>query len=435
MDYYEITSPMVKFDSLQLLLAVGNALDWEIEMMDVKGAFLNSKLEEEIYMRQPEGFDDGTGHVLKLRRALYRLKQAGRTWHQQLRNTLLSFGYTQSTADECIYIRTSKSGMEAISVYVDDLGLFASSKEGMSRIKGELNERFAMTDLGEMKKILGLRVERNCEEGTLKILQGLYIDIVLARFHMQDANPVSTPLSKTVKLTPTNEAAHTRNDIPYATAIGSLMYTALGMRPDLAFTVQHLSQFTTSYGQEHWTAIKHALRYLKGTRDCGIIFKRGAGLDLELFVDSDYANHADAISISGYVAMIGGGCIAWSSKKQRTIALSTTEAEYIALTEGAKQLVWLRRFLQDLSFEQSKSTSIRSDNLSAITISHDATYHARTKHINVTYHFICEKVASNEATLTYIQSKENPVDLMTKGLELNQHRYLRAKLGYLDLSI
>jgi hypothetical protein len=292
-----------------------------------------------------------------------------------------------------------------------------------------------MTDLGEMKKILGLRIERNRGEGTLKISQGPYIDTILARFHMQDANPVSTPLSKTVKLTTSKEAMHTRHDIPYATTIGSIMYAALGTRPDLAFSVQHLSQFTTSYGQEHWTAIKYALRYLKGTRNGGIVFKKDAGLNLELFVDSDYANRTDALSIGGYVAIIGGGCVAWSSKKQRTVALSTTEAEYIALTEGAKQLVWLRRFLHNLNLDQSKPTSIRSDNLSAITISHDATYHARTKHINVAYHFIREKVASNEAALTYVQSKENTADSMTKGLELHQHRYLREKLGYGDLSI
>lgn len=165
------------------------------------------------------------------------------------------------------------------------------------------------------------------------------------------------------------------------------------------------------------------------------MFKKDAGLDLEIYMGSDYANRADALSIGGYVAMIGGGCVAWSSKKQRTVALSTTEAEYIALTEGTKQLIWLRQFLHDLNFDQSKPTSIRSDNLSAITISQDATYHARTKHINIAYHFIHEKVASNEAALTYVQSKENSAGLMTKGLELNQHRYLRAKLGFSDLSI
>ena len=250
---------------------------------------------------------------------------------------------------------------------------------------------------------------------------------------MQDANLVSTPLNKTVKLTvPTGSKDGPTIDVPYAKAIGSILYAVLGTRPDIAFAIQHLSQFTTSYGPEHWTAIKHVLQYLKGTRDSGIIFRQEAGLNLEIFTDADYANRADALSIGSYISILGGGTIAWSSKKQRTVALSTTEAEYIALTEGTKQLVWLRRFLLDLGFDQSHSTSICSNNLSAITLSHDATYHARTKHINVTYHYIHEKVASNEATLTYVKSKENPADLMTKPLDLFQHCYLHDKLGFIE---
>ena len=200
------------------------------------------------------------------------------------------------------------------------------------------------------------------------------------------------------------------------------------------FAIQHLSQFTTSYGPEHWTAIKHVLRYLKGTRDLGITFQNDTGLGLEFFVDSDYANRADARSIGGYAGVLGGGCVAWSSRKQRTVSLSTTEAEYIALTEGAKELIWLRRFLCDITLEQSDPTSLRSDNLGAITLASDATYHARTKHINVAYHFIRERVASNEAVLTYVQSKENPADIMTKALELSQHRYLASKLGLVTRS-
>ena len=148
----------------------------------------------------------------------------------------------------------------------------------------------------------------------------------------------------------------------------------------------------------------------------------------------DYANCADALSIGRYVAIFGGGCVAWSSKKQWTVALSMTEAKYITLTEGMKQLIWLQRSLQDLGFDQPQPTSIHSDNLSTITLSHDTTYHARTKHINVAYHFIHKKVASNKAAPTYVRLKENPADLMTKGLEMNQHQYLCRKLGFGGMS-
>jgi hypothetical protein len=218
-------------------------------------------------------------------------------------------------------------------------------------------------------------------------------------------------------------------EVPYAKAIRSLMYVALRTRPDLAFTVQHLSQPTTTYRPEHWTMVKHTLRYLQGSHDDRITFKRDASLELEIFVSSDYANRQDTLSISGYMTTLGGGVIAWSSKKQHMIALSTMEAEYMALTKGTKQLIWLCWFIQELGIDQTHPTSLQLDNLGVITLSHDPTYHAHTKHINVAYHFIHEKVASHEATLTYVHTKENTVDILTKGLDVQQHKYLMGKLG------
>ena len=159
MDYYEITSPVIKFDLLQTLLTIRNAVDWEIKMIDVKGAYLNLDLNEEIYMQQPEGFNDGTGPVLKLNKAIYGLKQARRAWYLWLKATPTSAGLVQSTADEYIYIKYDNDSIKVISVYIDDFGLFASSKAGMAWIKGKLNESFTMTNLGEMKKILGIWVE------------------------------------------------------------------------------------------------------------------------------------------------------------------------------------------------------------------------------------------------------------------------------------
>ena len=248
-----------------------------------------------------------------------------------------------------------------------------------------------MTELGEMKKILGIRIERDRKQGTLTMSQGHYIDVILARFNMSNVHPVSMPLHKMIKLNSSPDSMGPTTEIPYAKAIGSLMYAALSTWPDLAFAVQHLSQFITSYGAEHWTAIKHILRYLKGSCDSRITFTQDASLDLEIFVDPDYANRMDALSINSYVAILGGGAIAWSSKKQQTIALSTMEAKYIALTEGAKQLIWLWHFIRELGIDPAQPMSLRSNNLGAITLSQDATYHMHTKHINVTYHFIMRK--------------------------------------------
>ena len=287
-----------------------------------------------------------------------------------------------------------------------------------------------MTELGEMKKILGIRIERDRKQGTLTMSQGHYIDVILAWFNMSNAHPVSMLLHKTIKLNSSLDLTGPTIEVPYTKVIGSLMYAALSTQPNLAFAIQHLSQFITSYRAEHWTAIKHVLRYLKGSCNSRITFTWDASLNLEIFVDSNYANRMDALSINSYVAILGGGAIAWSSKKQQMIALSTMEAKYMALTEGTKQLIWLWCFIWELSIYQSQPTSLRSDNLGAIMLSQDVTYHAHTKHINVAYHFICEKVASHEAALTYVPMKDNIVDILTKGLKLHQHCYLMEELGF-----
>jgi hypothetical protein len=169
---------------------------------------------------------------------------------------------------------------------------------------------------------------------------------------------------------------------------------------------------------------------LKGTRDNGLIFKTlKTGFNLKIFADADFANGADAKSISGYACLLGESCIAWSSKKQSVVALSTTEAEYIALTHSAKEMVWLRQLLKDLGFDVTEPATTFTDNLAAQTITHDPSYHARTKHINIAFHYIREKVVSNETTLIHVPSKENAADILTKGLDITKHKYLMNLLG------
>ena len=177
---------------------------------------------------------------------------------------LEKIGFSRSVADECVYIKKACGATLIITIYVNDLGLFAMSKNKMAELKKELKDNFTMTDLGEMKKILGIQVIWDCEASTLKIVQSTYIDKILVHFNMAEANPISTPLPKNIKLD--DIQAQTEDpSIPYAKVIGSLMYTAIQMRPDIAFAVQHLSQYTLHPAQEHWATVKHVLRYLKGT--------------------------------------------------------------------------------------------------------------------------------------------------------------------------
>jgi hypothetical protein len=223
----------------------------------------------------------------------------------------------------------------------------------LDKLMGELKVDFSITELGEMKKNLGNRIERDRDKGNLTIFQGHCMDTILACFGTLNAYSVSM----LTKLTALLDQPGPSTKVLYTKEI----------------------QFTTSYAPEHWTAVKHLLRYLQGSCDDGITFKRDTGLELRIFVNSDYANRSDALSISyipTYVATLGEEAITWSSKKQHTITLSAMEAEYMALTKGTKQLIWLRRFIQDLGIDQTLPTSLQSDNLGAITLSHDATYHA-----------------------------------------------------------
>lgn len=431
MDYFEITSPVAKFDSLRTVLAYANQYDLEIHGMDVKGAYLNAPLEEEIYMRQPPGFNDGTGRVLRLNLNLYGLKQAGRRWNQKFTRELINLGYHQSSADECVFIRSKNGHKNILVVYVDDLAVIADTMEEINKMKQELKNLFQMTDLGPLTKILGLKIDRDRTNGTLKISQGPYIDLILERFEMTDCHLVATPMDKNSKLhIPEKMDLHE----DYAKMIGSLMYAALGTRPDIAFTVQHLSKFTNNHDKSHRTAVKRVFRYLKGTRDVGIIFKRNPeGLNFRMFVDADFANLPDAKSVSGYASLIGGGCATWSAKKQPIVALSTTEAEYIALTHGGKQLTWLRKLLFDLGEDVSQEIPLYCDNLGAITISKDNSYHARTKHINIRYHYIRGLIASHEVDLTHVTSEDNAADIFTKALDKQTHRELMTLLGMGEL--
>ena len=248
---------------------------------------------------------------------------------------------------------------------------------------------------------------------------------------MTNCHPVATPMDKNLKLhVPEKMDLHE----DYTKMIGSLMYAALGTRPDIAFAVQHLSKFTNNHDKSHRTAVKRIFRYLKGTRDVGIISKQNPeGLNFRMFVDADFANLDNAKSVSGYASLIGGGCATWSAKKQPIVALSTTEAEYIALTHGAKKLTWLRKLLSDLGEDMSQEIPLYCDNLGAITISKDNSYHARTKHINIRYHYIRQLIASHEVDLTHVASKDNAADIFTKSFDKQTHRKLISLLGMGEL--
>ena len=267
---------------------------------------------------------------------------------------------------------------------------------------------------------IGFQNTRDRAARTITIHQERYINTVLERFGMQDSNPVATPLDPSAKLVPLPDGEASA-DVPYATAIGSLMYAAVGTRPDIAFAVQALSQFNARPSNAHWTAVKHVMRYLKGTRHLGLQFG-ATTLDLVGYSDADWAQSlVDRRSTSGYVFKLAGGPVSWSSKKQPTVALSTMEAEYIALAHAAKEAIWLRALLTELGHAPNGATPLFSDNQAAIAFAHDNQFHARAKHIDIRHHFVRERIEADDISVTYCASEDNCADMLTKALARPTH--------------
>jgi hypothetical protein len=247
-----------------------------------------------------------------------------------------------------------------------------------------------------------------------------------------DANSVSTPLDSNLKLTKNMEQADPKIVSLYQRAIGSLMYASMGTRPDITFSVQTLSQFSTNPSKEHFATVKRVLRYLKGTRNARLVYG-GDGewtSEFSAFADADWGTSSiDRKSISGYCFLLAGCAISWSSKKQQTVAISTTEAEYYAATHATKQIMWLRSFLADLGFPQPESSTLYLDNKSAIDLSHNPEFHARTKHIDIQHHFIREKIEDKILKVSHVPTKENTADIFTKALPRPQFEDFRDDLG------
>ena len=259
----ETFSPVVRLETIRAILALAVAEDWEIQQMDVKGAYLNGKLKETIYMEQPQGYSDGTSRICQLIKTLYGLKQSGREWNEELDTKLSGIGFKRLYTDPCVYIRREGNSIEIITVWADDLLLFTNSTETMVKLKNNLKKLFDITDLGEPNKLVGLEFTRDRERGTLTIRQTQYIENLLEKYLMHDGSAVSTPLDPNLKLEPCEPSAEPASQYGnYASLTGSLMYAAIGTRPDIAYAVNKLCSFNSNPDLVHWTAAKRVLRYL-----------------------------------------------------------------------------------------------------------------------------------------------------------------------------
>lgn len=381
--------------SICVVLGIAASLNLEVEQLEVKTAFLHGDLEEEIYMEQPEGFKErGKEHmVCRLRKSLYGLKQAPRQWYKKFDSFMTAQEYHRTTADHCVYVKKFSEGdFIILLLYVDDMLIVGRDSMKIEKLKQELGKSFAMKDLGPVKQILGMKITRDRQNGKLWLSQEKYIEKVLDRFNMSKAKEISTPLAGHFKLNinqcPLSEKEKAEmKSVPYASAVGSLMYAMVCTRPDIAHAVSVVSRYLTNPGREHWNAVKWILRYIKGTSKLSLCFGNGKTI-LDGYTDSDMGGDLDKRkSTSGYLMIFGGGAVSWESRLQKCIALSSTEAEYIAATEACKEILWLQKFLQELGMKQDRY-NLYCDSQSAIHLCKNVTFHSRSKHIDVRYHWI-----------------------------------------------
>ena len=427
-DYDETFSPVVRFSSVRTLLAYAVENDMMIHQMDVNTAFLNGSLNEEIYMEQPEGYVvSGKEHlVCKLKKSIYGLKQSPRCWNSAFHQHMEQLGFKQSSADPCVYIQTGDS-LNIIAVYVDDLILICKSEEEMLKLKRSLSARFSTKDMGELHYCLGINIFQDKEQKCLWLNQELYIKKLIQKYGLSDAKEVHTPADLNVKLLKDDSVSKPVDPSTYQSMVGSLLYAAIATRPDISQAVSVVSKFNSCPTEAHLTAVKRILRYLKGTASLSLKYQKTELGTVTAYSDADWAGDLDdRHSTSGNIFIMANAAVSWLSKKQATVSLSTSEAEYVALSTATQEAVWLKKLLTDLGAVPDKATVIMEDNQGAIAMARNPVGHARTKHIDIRYHFVRECVAEGTIELVYCPTKLMLADLLTKPLPREQFERLRS---------
>jgi hypothetical protein len=434
----EVFAPVIKHDSLRLLLAITAALNLELHQVDVKTAFLYGDLEEELYVQQPEGFiyPGKEKYVCHLLRPLYGLKQASRKWNEKFHHFLTLFGLTRSTADPCLYysIGNDPEDFAIFGLWVDDGILATKTKPRAHKIISYLETHFEMTS-GEAENFIGLEIIRNRKEHKLYVHQRSFIQTLLDRFRMTGCNPISTPADPNSHLTlmdcPKKSNKEPIDSTFFRGGIGGLLYVARMTRPELMYAITAASRYCEDPGKPHWEAVKRSLSYLAGTMDYGLCYGGDQLTNtLVAYTDSNFAACPDTRrSTSGTLFMFNGGPIAWNSHLQKSVAQSTCEAEYYAAGLGSRSIVWLRNLLDQLGFKQTQPTALMCDNESAIRTVLNPVFHERNKHIELKHHYIRMQYETGKLKMVHVPSKDELADILTKPLARVSFELNRSRIG------
>ncbi|KAG8497104.1 hypothetical protein CXB51_008305 [Gossypium anomalum] len=430
-DYDETFSPVAMFKSIRILPAIAAFHNYEIWQMDVKTAFLNGKLEEDVYMTQPEGFVNpkDAEKICKLQRSIYGLKQASRSWNLRFNDAIKEFGFIKNEDEPCVYKKVSGSTITFLVLYVVDILIMGNDIPTLQSIKTWLGSFFSMKDLGEATYILGVKIYRDRSRRLLGLSQGTYIDKVLKRFNMEEFKrgllPMRHGISLSKEMCPsTPQEREHMSKIPYASAIGSIMYAMLYTRPDVLYALSMTSKYQIDPGKGHWTTVKNILNYLRRTKDTFLIYGGEEELSVKDYTDASFkTDKDDSRSQSGFVFCLSGGAVSWKSSKQSTVANSTTEAKYITASEAAKEAIWIKKFITELEVVPSISDAIelRCDNNGAIAQAKEPRSHQRSKHILRRYHLIREIIDRGDVEIYRVPTDNNIIDPLTKPLTQQKH--------------
>jgi hypothetical protein len=427
-DFDEVFAPVARLESVRLLLAHAASQGWAVHHMDVKSAFLNGVLQEQVYVEQPPGFvlKEHENKVLHLVKALYGLRQAPRAWYAKLDSSLIELGFQRSNFEHAVYFRGSGDHRLVVGVYVDDLVIAGGNSNDIDKFKQQMKSKFQMSDLGLLHYYLGLEVTQS--EAGITVCQSAYAAKILESAGLVGCNTSHTPMEQRLKLSK-QSSAPAADPTRYRSIVGSLRYL-VNSRPDLAYAVGYVSRFMEKPTTERLAAVKRVLRYVAGTLHFGCHYQRGKDVGLVGYSDSDMAGDIDTRkSTTGVGFFLGGSIITWQSQKQRVVALSSCEAEYIAAATAACQGVWLARLLAELKGEEVSTFTMKIDNESAIALSRNPVFHDRSKHIDVKFHYIRECIEDNRIQLQSIKTEEQLADILTKALGRDRFCELRSRLG------
>ncbi|KAJ9544376.1 hypothetical protein OSB04_024083 [Centaurea solstitialis] len=429
-DYDETFAPVARIEAIRIFLAYAAHKNFTVYQMDVKTAFLNGELKEEVYVSQPEGFVDRTkpNHVYILDKALYGLKQAPRAWYDHLSNALLDNGFYKGKIDPTLFIKTEGDDILLVQIYVDDIIFGSTNSDMCSWFSDLMTTRFEMSMLRELSFFLGLQVLQK-PDGIL-INQSKYIGDLLKRFHMDTSSVAKTPMASGT-LIGADPKGKPVDQKTYRAIIGSLLYLTAS-RPDIMFATCFCARFQANPKESHMMAVKRILRYLKGTPNRGLWYPKESGFELVAFSDADHGGcQLDRKSTSGHVQFLGDKLVSWGSKKQHCVSTSTAEAEYVAAASCCSQVLWMRTQFRDYGYNFNH-IPIYCDSKSAIAITCNPVQHTRTKHIDIRYHFIKDHVERGTIELYFVNTEYQLADLFTKPLDEKRFNFLISKLGMYD---